>query len=108
MGNNATLVYIDQPAGTGFSYGLGMDKNEDGVSRDMYSFLQVFFKAHPQYAANDFFVVGESYAGHYVPATTHQIWANNKNLPNGAIKINLKGVAVGNGLTEPTIQYEYY
>lgn len=29
-------------------------------------------------------------------------------LPDGAIKINLKGTSVGNGLTDPLIQYKYY
>ena len=28
--SNATIIYIDQPAGTGFSYGLGMDHDEVG------------------------------------------------------------------------------
>ena len=104
----ANMIYIDQPAGTGFSYGLGLDHDEAGVSADMYDFLQQFFKAHPKFQSSDFYVVGESYAGHYVPATTHKIWQNNKALSSGAIKINLKGVSVGNGLTDPSIQYQYY
>lgn len=58
--SKANVLYIDQPAGTGFSYGLGMDHNEVGVAADMYDFLQQFFKAHAEYAPLDFFVVGES------------------------------------------------
>ena len=34
--SNASLLYIDQPAGTGFSYGAGADTDEDGVATDMY------------------------------------------------------------------------
>jgi len=52
--------------------------------------------------------VGESYAGHYVPAVTHEVWKNNKALAPGALKIHLKGTSVGNGLTDPLIQYKYY
>jgi len=74
----------------------------------MYDFLQQFYKAHPQYQPLPFFAFGESYAGHYVPAVTHLIWQNNNNLPSGAVKINLNGTAVGNGLTDPEIQYGYY
>jgi len=74
----------------------------------MYDFLQQFFQEHSEYSANDFFVTGESFAGHYIPATTHKIWQNNKNLPTGAIRINLVGFAIGNGLTAPEIQYKYY
>ncbi|KAK3280824.1 hypothetical protein CYMTET_11358 [Cymbomonas tetramitiformis] len=106
--SKANLLYIDQPTGTGFSYGTGLDHNEAGVAEDMYDFLQQFFTTHNEYAALDFFAVGESYAGHYVPAVTHKIWSNNKNLKAGAIKINLKGTSVGNGLTDPSIQYKYY
>lgn len=106
--SNANVLYIDQPAGTGFSYGTGMDHNEAGVATDMYDFLQQFMKTHSQYASLPFYAVGESYAGHYVPAVTHKVWQNNQNLPAGAIKINLKGTSVGNGLTQPSIQYKYY
>lgn len=107
--SNASLLYIDQPAGTGFSYPLsGTDKDEAGVSRDMYDFLQKFFQAHAEYAKLPFYVFGESYAGHYVPAVTHKIWENNQALPAGAIHLNLIGTSVGNGLTDPAIQYKYY
>jgi cathepsin A (carboxypeptidase C) len=74
----------------------------------MYDFLQQFMQTHPEYAKLDFYAVGESYAGHYVPAVTHKIWQNNQKLPSGAVHINLKGTAVGNGLTDPEIQYKYY
>ena len=106
--SKANVLYIDQPAGTGFSYGSGMDHNEDGVATDMYDFLQQFMKTHSKYAKLPFFAVGESYAGHYVPAVTHKIWEMNNNLPNGAVTINLKGTSVGNGLTAPLTQYKYY
>ena len=106
--SKANLLYIDQPAGTGFSYGTGLDHDEDGVAKDMYDFLQQFLQEHTQYQENDFYAFGESYAGHYVPAVTHQVWQNNQNLPKGAIKINLKGTAVGNGLTNPQEQYKWY
>lgn len=86
----ANILYIDQPTGTGFSYGTGLDSNEVQVSEDMYDFLQQFLQGHPQYAKLPFFAFGESYAGHYIPAVTHRIWLNNQNLPAGAIHINLK------------------
>jgi len=85
-----------------------MDHDEEQVSNDMYSFLQLFFQGHPEYQKQPFFVFGESYCGHYVPAVTHKIWANNKVPPKGAITINLKGTAVGNGLTDPYTQFAAY
>ncbi len=38
----------------------------------MYDFLQQFFQEHTQYAKLPFYIYGESYAGPYVPAVTHQ------------------------------------
>ena len=39
----------------------------------MYIFFQQFFKMFPQYADLPFFITGESYGGHYVPAIASRI-----------------------------------
>ncbi|XP_072982119.1 serine carboxypeptidase-like [Typha latifolia] len=105
----SNLIYVDQPTGTGFSY--SSDKrdtrhDEKGVSDDLYDFLQEFFTKHPEYAKNDFYITGESYAGHYIPAFASRVHQGNK--ANEGIHINLKGFAIGNGLTDPEIQYKAY
>ncbi|KAL0370105.1 UNVERIFIED_CONTAM: Serine carboxypeptidase-like 48 [Sesamum angustifolium] len=105
----SNLIYVDQPTGTGFSYSSDDDDirhNEKGVSNDLYDFLQAFFKEHPQYAKNDFYITGESYAGHYIPAFAARVHQGNKR--KEGIHINLKGFAIGNGLTNPEIQYQAY
>jgi hypothetical protein len=104
--SNATVVWLDQPAGVGFSWGTENDKDEAGAAKDAYAFLQAFFKAHTALQALPFFVVGESYGGHYTPALTYAISQGNK-VP-GNPRINLKGVGVGNGLTVPLAQYPEY
>lgn len=78
------------------------------MSADLWEFLQAFYAAHPQYANNTFFITGESYGGHYVPATSFAVFTNNGNLQPGEVAVPLAGFAVGNGLTVPSIQYEYY
>eukprot|EP00049_Salpingoeca_infusionum_P017049 m.351600 g.351600 ORF g.351600 m.351600 type:complete len:446 (-) comp16290_c0_seq1:184-1521(-) len=97
---NANLLYIDQPAGVGFSYGSASDAdhNEKEVAEDMYHFLHEFFAAHPELDNRALYVFGESYGGHYAPATAHRVGQS----------LNLQGLGVGNGLTDPLIQYEYY
>ncbi|CAA7027746.1 unnamed protein product [Microthlaspi erraticum] len=105
----SNLIYVDQPIGTGFSYtsdDSDIRHDETGVSNDLYDFLQAFFKAHPKFAKNDFFITGESYAGHYIPALASRVHSGNKK--NEGIPINLKGFAIGNGLTNPEIQYGAY
>ena len=106
--SNATVIWLDQPAGVGFSYGTENDKDEAGAAKDALAFLQAFFKAHPALQRLSFFIVGESYGGHYTPALSYLVSQSNANLPPGDVKINLKGVGVGNGLTVPLAQYPEY
>mmetsp|Transcript_29507 Transcript_29507/g.68033 ORF Transcript_29507/g.68033 Transcript_29507/m.68033 type:complete len:491 (-) Transcript_29507:49-1521(-) len=101
----ANVMWVDQPAGVGFSTSFGTH-DERGVANNMYTFLQGFYKQFPQYENNAFFLFGESYAGHYVPAIAHRIWQGNK-AKNG-IHIPLAGIAIGNGLTDPMEQYKWY
>ncbi|GJN07459.1 hypothetical protein PR202_ga25292 [Eleusine coracana subsp. coracana] len=87
----SNLIYVDQPTGTGFSYSSNARDtrhNEASISNDLYAFLQAFFTEHPQYAENDFYITGESYAGHYIPAFASRVYQGNKN--NEGIHINLK------------------
>ncbi|WJX74328.1 Serine carboxypeptidase-like 48 [Trifolium repens] len=105
----SNIIFVDQPIGTGFSYttddsDIRHDENE--ISNDLYDFLQAFFKEHPQFTKNDFYITGESYAGHYIPAFASRVHQGNK--ANEGIHINLKGFAIGNGLTNPEIQYKAY
>jgi len=104
----AHMLWLDQPAGVGFSYGKETDKNEEMVGEDAYFFLQAFFQAHPEYAKNPLFIFGESYGGHYAPAIAHRVHLGNKAKNKGTQHVNLKGVGIGNGLTDPLIQYQYY
>ena len=41
-------------------------------------------------------------------SVAYRIWEGNRQLAAGDQKINLKGLAVGNGLTDPGIQYKWY
>lgn len=43
-----------------------------------------------------------------MPAVSNIVFQNNKALPAGDVWINLQGIAIGNGLTNPLVQYEYY
>jgi len=100
----SNLLYVDQPIGTGFSKGGVHDaKTEVEVAEDMAIMLRGFVEQNPEFAGRDFYITGESYAGHYVPAISHY-------LLNEATDVNLtlKGIAIGNGLTDPFAQYPAY
>jgi len=108
----ANIIFLDQPAGTGFSYGTEdeYDTDEAEVSEDIYHFMQEFVTHHSEYHKNDFYIFGESYAGHFVPAAAHRIFQGNKmaSKNDASEYIALRGFGIGNGLTDPEIQYQYY
>ena len=100
---NASVIFIDQPVGTGYSYTGGNGVGSSAVAaQDLNTLLSLFFTQHPEYATQPFHIAGESYAGHYIPSTASEI------LTNSTGKINLKSILVGNGLTDPYTQYAYY
>jgi len=98
--NIANVIWLESPAGVGFSYSNNSGDYNVGDTRtmqDTYTFLQQFFTQFPQFQRNSFWVTGESYGGHYVPEITQYIWQQNQNGP--AVKINIQGMMVGNGWT---------
>ncbi|XP_072387510.1 venom serine carboxypeptidase-like [Diabrotica undecimpunctata] len=100
-----SMIYIDSPAGTGYSFtNGGFAQNETKVGQDLYSALTQFFTMFPNLQKNEFYVTGESYGGKYVPAISYTIHKNN---PDAKLKINLKGLSIGNGLCNPEFQLNY-
>lgn len=92
----ANVIFLESPAGVGFSYSnTSSDYDDNGDKRtaeDSYTFLINWLERFPQYKSRDFFITGESYAGHYVPQLAYTILSKNNNT-NQTI-INLKGIAV--------------
>ena len=109
---NANIIFLDQPVEVGFSYSDNgkFPTNSDSAAEDVYAFLQIFLSTFKQFAQNDFHVTGESYAGHYIPAIGRQIDESNElHAKDGSIvQVQLKSLAIGNGLTDPLIQYKEY
>jgi len=101
------LLFIDQPVGTGYSFTKSEDgyvRNEDEVARDLYAMLTQFFQIFPEYVPSPFYVTGESYGGKYVPAIVYKIHVEN---PQAKVKINLHGMAIGDGLIDPYNEWDY-
>ncbi len=96
MGAVANVLFLESPAGVGFSYSnTSSDYGNVGDKRtaeDSYAFLVNWLERFPDYKNRDFFITGESYAGHYVPQLAYTIVQQNK--ITNQTKINLKGIAV--------------
>ncbi|KAG0238983.1 hypothetical protein BGW41_007999 [Actinomortierella wolfii] len=111
--SNSSVIFLDQPTNVGYSYGDSVS-NTFTAAKDVYALLQVFFKEFPEYQRLDFHVAGESYAGHYIPAIGAEINEQNKRMATPALRapgvqhINLESLLIGNGLTDPKTQYEFY
>lgn len=93
----ANMLYLESPAGVGFSYSANKSfyssVNDAIAARDNLAFLEGWYEKFPEYKNREFFITGESYAGHYVPQLAQLIIQSN-------MKFNLKGIAIGNPLLE--------
>ncbi|KAL6514587.1 hypothetical protein OROGR_020166 [Orobanche gracilis] len=99
--NVANVIFLESPAGVGFSYSNTSTDYETGdrkTAADSYTFLINWLERFPEYKTRDFYITGESYAGHYVPQLADSILRNNKITKQNII--NLKGIAMGNAYTD--------
>ncbi|XP_053309046.1 lysosomal protective protein [Spea bombifrons] len=89
----ANVLYLEAPVGVGFSYSddKSYQTNDTEVAHLNYLALKEFFRLFPEFSQNDFFITGESYGGVYVPSLAVEVSQDPA--------INLKGIAVGNGLS---------
>jgi serine carboxypeptidase-like clade 2 len=105
----ANMIYLETPAGVGFSYSNVADdyvhSNDNVTADDNYHFLLNFFQKYPQFKNNEFFISGESYAGHYLPTLAYRIHEGNAKKEGDLI--NLKGMLVGNGVTDDETDANY-
>ncbi|XP_057476368.1 serine carboxypeptidase-like 26 [Actinidia eriantha] len=105
----ANLLFVESPVGVGFSYtntSSDLTKLDDGfVAEDAYNFLVNWMKRFPHFKTNDFFISGESYAGHYVPQLAELVYDRNKDTTKYSY-INLKGFIVGNPETDDYYDYK--
>ncbi|KAK7316632.1 hypothetical protein RJT34_00247 [Clitoria ternatea] len=97
----ANVLFLESPAGVGFSYSnTTSDYDNSGdksTAKDAYTFLINWLERFPEYKNRDFYITGESYAGHYVPQLAYTILVNHK---LNYKSITLKGIAIGNALID--------
>ena len=93
---DVNLLIIEQPAGVGFSKIADKEfQYDDNVMKENLLVAIKDFLAEYSMIHRDFYISGESYAGVYIPSLSTAILED-----TSEDKVNLKGVLIGNGLTD--------
>eukprot|EP00565_Helicotheca_tamesis_P007320 CAMPEP_0185724954 /NCGR_PEP_ID=MMETSP1171-20130828/1303_1 /TAXON_ID=374046 /ORGANISM="Helicotheca tamensis, Strain CCMP826" /LENGTH=602 /DNA_ID=CAMNT_0028392933 /DNA_START=39 /DNA_END=1847 /DNA_ORIENTATION=+ len=103
---SVNLLAIEAPIGVGYSYcSRQMDEGKPCENTDRYTastsraaLSDFFTNKFPEFAKNEFYITGESYAGVYIPTLTKEILDHTD--------INIKGIAVGDPCTDNKAQEE--
>ncbi|KAI6191904.1 Carboxypeptidase [Aphelenchoides bicaudatus] len=97
----AHMIYLDAPAGVGFSLNRNKQYNftDTQVAQNNMEALERFFDKFPELIFNDLYISGESYGGTYVPMLGSLISKNTNKFPT------FKGIIVGNGCLHEKIRF---
>ncbi|XP_074643710.1 retinoid-inducible serine carboxypeptidase-like [Tubulanus polymorphus] len=97
-----SVLFVDSPVGTGFSYADGehlFTSDVFGVVTDLLEYLRQFFSVkHPEFKGLEFYIVGSSYSGKVAPRLALQL---HQEIRNGRIDSNFKGIAIGGPWISP-------
>ncbi|KAL5707105.1 sinapoylglucose--choline O-sinapoyltransferase [Ranunculus cassubicifolius] len=97
----ASIIFVDQPVGTGFSYskaGREGEMTDTKSALDTYEFLLKWLEDHPQYRSNPLYLCGESYAGIILPQVVQEI---TRRIEAGEEPfLNFQGYTLGNPVTD--------
>jgi len=89
----ANMIFIEQPAGVGFSWTKENIIYGDGqAATDNADFIEGWLDKFENFQSSDFYIASESYGGHYMPTLTKELYSR------GTVS-NFKGMIVGNPLT---------
>lgn len=97
----ASIIFLEAPGGVGFSYCDGTKGpvascptwNDTATAQDSRAALDKFFAMYSILQTQEFYVMGESYAGVYIPMLAAEILDHG----SASLKSHFKGIMVGNG-----------
>ncbi|XP_054615900.1 retinoid-inducible serine carboxypeptidase isoform X1 [Dunckerocampus dactyliophorus] len=97
----ASVLFVDNPVGTGFSYTERPDcyaTDVDTVASDMLVLLKRFFAKVDEFQSIPFYIFSESYGGKMAAAISLQLI---KAVAQGDVKCSFAGVALGDSWISP-------
>ncbi|MED6162166.1 hypothetical protein PIB30_067788 [Stylosanthes scabra] len=97
----ASIIFLDSPVGTGFSYSRteqGWATSDSESANQAYQFLIKWLDENPKYLLNQLFIGGDSYSGIIVPLVTKKIIVGNE----AGLKphLNMLGYLLGSPTTD--------
>lgn len=104
----ANIIFMESPAGVGFSYAVdgSVVADDDSTAKQNHLALKSFLRKFPQFKDRPLYLTGESYGGVYLPTLGVVV--------DRDLEMNLKGIAIGNGyldankLSESLVFFSYY
>ncbi|KAJ7915166.1 alpha/beta-hydrolase [Mycena leptocephala] len=103
------MIYIDQPIGTGFSFGTDTVNSTESAAVQFWQVFQILFESgeFSQYQSREFIFATESYGGHYGPAFVTYFDQQNDAIEKGTVSgvpIVVSALMINNGWYDPLIQ----
>ena len=103
------IMTVDFPYGAGFSYANVETDNKNSTLTATYYLYRMLAKLQAKYPSwfnRPFYIMGESYGGHWVPGLAYNVLQQNLNNPSNPIK--LQGIALGDPWVDPLTQTQSY
>ncbi|CAD8084365.1 unnamed protein product [Paramecium sonneborni] len=99
--NFANMIYLESPISVGFSYGSQVEQSDESTAKYNLKAMIDFFNKFQDYRKLPFYIAGESFGGVYGPTLAKEIinYNDQQTIEN---RINLQGLAIGNGCTDPS------
>ncbi|KAF9457904.1 alpha/beta-hydrolase [Collybia nuda] len=109
----SNMIYIDQPIGTGFSFGKDTVNSTQAAAPMVWQAFQVLFESgqFSKFQSREFIFATESYGGHYGPSFVTYFDEQNAKIQSGALtgeQIVVSALMINNGWYDPLIQNQAY
>ncbi|KAK9058308.1 hypothetical protein SSX86_023149 [Deinandra increscens subsp. villosa] len=102
----ASIIYMDMPVGTGFSYSEtkeGWTSSDTILATQSNEFLKKFLRDHPKFSRNPLYISGSSYNGILIPKITLDLYEGNERGEQPAF--NIQGYILCSPLTNKFMDF---
>lgn len=105
--NLTSMLYVDNPIGTGFSWANpnGFSTTDEDVADGLVRFLTLFMQRYPSYQTVPLWIMSESYGGKMASMFGRALF---QAIAAKKLRANFKGVGLGDGWVDPIACMQSY